>query len=318
MLDGRIKFRHLQCFLAVAQHGSLQKAAGGLSITQPAVSKTLKELEGLLAVRLFERGRRGAVLTREGEAFMRHAGASVSALREAVASVAQTSGEAGAVVTLGVLPTVAPSLMPRVLQQMDRRQAEEPAYPRTSLRIHTAANPQLLNQLRQHELDMVIGRFAEPSNMLGLSFEHLYAEPLVLAVRPGHPLLAGGEAEQDALRQLARFTVILPIQGTAIRHAADSFLLQRGLGAPEHTLETLSVSLARHYTAASDAVCLFPLGALAAELASGALLRLPVNTAGTEELVGLTLRADMAATPAQQQIIHAIRLIAKDDRLTGA
>ncbi|MDW5442442.1 pca operon transcription factor PcaQ [Polaromonas sp. SM01] len=315
MIDGHIKFRHLQCFLAVAQHGSLQKAAGALSITQPAVSKTLKELESLLAVRLFERGRRGAVLTREGEAFTRHAGASVSALREAVASVAQVSSEAGAVVTIGVLPTVAPSLMPEVLLLMDSQQAKEPAWPRSKLRIHTASNPQLLNQLRQRELDMVIGRFAEPSHMLGLSFEHLYAEPLVLAVRPGHPLLAPAAAGQDPLLQLARFTVILPMQGTAIRHSADTFLLQRGLGRLAHTLETLSVSLARHYAAASDAVCLFPRGALAAELASGALVRLPVNTAGTEERVGLTLRADMAATPAQQQLINTIRLVAHTYRL---
>lgn len=315
MIDGRIKFRHLQCFLAVAQHGSLQKAAGMLSITQPAVSKTLKELESMLAVRLFERGRRGAALTREGEAFMRHAGASVSALREAVASVAQANSEAGAIVTIGVLPTVAPSLMPQVLQAMDELHAREPARPRSNLRIHTGSNPQLLGQLRQRELDLVIGRFAEPAQMLGLSFEHLYAEPLVLAVRPGHPLLDGATAGQNPLQQLARFTVILPMQGTAIRHSADSFLLQHGLGVLHRTLETLSVSLARHYTAASEAVCLFPLGALAAELASGALVRLPVNTAGTEERVGLTLRADMAATPSQQQLINTIRRIAQADRL---
>ena len=62
MMDERIKFRHLQCFLAVAQHGSLQKAADVLAITQPAVSKTLKELEDLLGVRLFARGRKGAAL----------------------------------------------------------------------------------------------------------------------------------------------------------------------------------------------------------------------------------------------------------------
>jgi len=318
MIDGRIKFRHLQCFLAVAQHGSLQKAAGMLSITQPAVSKTLKELEAMLAVRLFERGRRGAVITREGEAFMRHAGASVSALREAVASVAQASSESAAVVNIGVLPTVAPSLMPELLQLLDSWQAKEPAWPRSRLRIHTASNPELLNQLRQRGLDMVIGRFAEPSQMLGLSFEHLYAEPLVLAVRPGHPLLVGGEAlAQDVLAQLGRFTVVLPMPGTAIRHSADSFLQQRGLGALSHTLETLSVSLARHYTAASDAVCLFPLGALAAELASGALVRLAVNTSGTEERVGLTLRADMASTPAQQQVINAVRLVAGAHRVSG-
>ncbi len=314
MIDERIKFRHLQCFLAVAQHGSLQKAAGVLSITQPAVSKTLKELESMLAVRLFERGRKGALLTREGEAFMRHAGASVSALREAVASVAQSRREGSAVVTLGVLPTVAPWLMPQLLLQLDAHGVAT----RTSLRIHTGANPALLLQLRQRELDMVIGRFAEPAQMLGLSFEHLYADPLVLALRPGHPLLEDAVLRKNPLAQLQRFTLILPLPGTAIRHTADSFLLTRGLGPAARTIETLSVSIARHYTAASDAVWLAPWGAARPDLDSGLLLRLPVNMAGSEELVGLTLRADQASTPAQQEVIQAIHALAALRQQAGA
>jgi LysR family pca operon transcriptional activator len=69
LTSGRIKFRHLQCFLAVTQFGSVQRAADSLSITQPAVSKTIGELESILGVRLFERGRRGAAPTREGRLF---------------------------------------------------------------------------------------------------------------------------------------------------------------------------------------------------------------------------------------------------------
>ncbi|WP_411880486.1 pca operon transcription factor PcaQ [Polaromonas sp. YR568] len=311
MVDERIKYRHLQCFLAVAQHGSLQKAADVLSITQPAVSKTLKELEGLLAVRLFERGRRGAVPTREGEAFLRHAGASVSALREAVASVAQTRRQGNAVVTIGVLPTVAPWLMPLLLLRQDAEAGEDA---HTSLRIHTGANPELLARLRQRELDLVIGRFAEPAHMLGLSFEHLYADPLVLAVRPGHPLMARDDLKADLLAGLQAFTVILPTQGTAIRHTADSFFLTRGLAPPARTIETLSVSIARGYALQSDAVWVSPLGAVRPDLDSGALLQLPVSMAGTEELVGLSLRADMAPTAAQQALIANIRLLAAERR----
>jgi len=310
MVDQRIKYRHLQCFLAVAQHGSLQKAADVLAVTQPAVSKTLKELEDLLAVRLFERGRRGAVPTREGEAFLRHAGASVSALREAVASVAQTRRQGHAVVTIGVLPTVAPWLMPQLLLRQDAGKADAHA----SLRIHTGANPELLARLRQRELDLVIGRFAEPAHMLGLSFEHLYADPLVLAVRPGHPLLAQGDAKADVLAGLQGFTVILPTQGTAIRHTADGFFLTRGMALPARTIETLSVSIARGYTLQSDAVWVSPLGAVRPDLDSGALQQLPVGMAGTEELVGLTLRADMAPTPAQQALIADIRELAAERR----
>jgi len=308
MIDAHIKFRHLQCFLAVAQHGSLQKASGVLSITQPAVSKTLKELEEMLAVRLFERGRKGALLTREGEAFMRHAGASVSALREAVASVAQSRQQGGAVVTLGVLPTVAPWLMPALLLRLDQ------AGVGSSLRIHTGANPELLAQLRLRELDLVIGRFAEPAHMLGLSFEHLYADPLVLALRPGHPLLHDAALHTDPLAHLHRFTVILPTPGTAIRHSADSFLLTRGLGPLARTVETLSVSIARGYARQSDALWLAPWGAVRPDLDSGTLQALPVSMAGTEELVGLSLRADMLPTQAQSEVMSAIRLLANERR----
>ena len=310
MVDERIKFRHLQCFLAVAQHGSLQKAADVLAITQPAVSKTLKELEGLLAVRLFDRGRKGAVPTREGEAFMRHAGASVSALREAVASVAQTRRQGSAVIAMGVLPTVAPWLMPQLLLRHDA--AAEPDA-RTSLRIETGSNPELLARLRQRELDLVIGRFAEPVHMVGLTFEHLYADPLVLAVRPGHPLLAAGVLKGNPAG-LESFTVILPMQGTAIRHTADSFFLTRGLAPPARTIETLSVSIARGYALQSDAVWVSPLGAARPELDSGMLKQLPIGMDGTDELVGLTLRADMAPTEAQQQLIGNIRLLAAQRR----
>lgn len=311
MVDERIKYRHLQCFLAVAQHGSLQKAADVLAITQPAVSKTLKELEGLLAVRLFERGRKGAVPTREGEAFLRHAGASVSALREAVASVAQTRRQGSAVIAIGVLPTVAPWLMPLLLA---RQEAQSGPDAHTSLRIQTGSNPELLASLRQRELDLVIGRFAEPAHMLGLTFEHLYADPLVLAVRPGHPLLAQAGRKADPLAGLQAFPAILPTQGTAIRHTADSFFLTRGLPPPMRLVETLSVSIARGYALQSDAAWLAPLGAVRPDLESGTLVRLPVSMAGTEELVGLTLRADMAPTEAQHQLIATIRVLAAERR----
>jgi LysR family pca operon transcriptional activator len=313
MVDERIKFRHLQCFLAVAQHGSLQKAADVLAITQPAVSKTLKELEGLLAVRLFERGRKGAVPTREGEAFMRHAGASVSALREAVASVAQTRRQGSAVIAMGVLPTVAPWLMPQLLlRQDDQEEAGSDAH--TSLRIETGSNPELLARLRQRELDLVIGRFAEPAHMVGLTFEHLYADPLVLAVRPGHPLLTVARLRGNLLGGLQAFTTILPTQGTAIRHTADGFFLTRGLAPPVRVVETVSVSIARGYTLQSDTVWVSPLGAVRPELESGALVALPVSMAGTEELVGLTLRADMVPTQAQQALIANIRVLAAERR----
>ncbi|WP_031324563.1 LysR family transcriptional regulator, partial [Pseudomonas taiwanensis] len=72
-LDTRIKYRHLLCFLEIARQGSLARAADILAISQPAISKTLKELEDLLETRLFARSRQGVELTPAGTRFMRYA-----------------------------------------------------------------------------------------------------------------------------------------------------------------------------------------------------------------------------------------------------
>lgn len=81
-IDTRIKLRHLVCFFEVAPQGSLARASDKLAISQSALSKTLKELETLLATSLFVRSKSGAALTESGVAFLRYAGPSVQALRE--------------------------------------------------------------------------------------------------------------------------------------------------------------------------------------------------------------------------------------------
>lgn len=322
MIDSRIKFRHLQCFLATAQLGSVQKAADRLAITQPAVSKTLQELETLVSARLLERGRRGAQLTPQGEAFMRHAETSVNALREAVASVSPASRAATSRIHIGVLPTVAPWLLPRLLQALDEKNdttASAPTARRLNLQLHTGPNPALLSQLRSGSLDLVIGRFAEPAHMLGLSFEHLYADPLVLAVRPGHPLQPANSKKPKpvAMTVLSAYPWVLPLPGTAIRHTADSFLSKHGL-AVTCRLETLDVTVARSYTAQSNAIWLTPQGAVEDEFKAGHLAALKADMRGTEEMVGLTLRADMQANAAQQEVITAIHELAAARRSAAA
>lgn len=72
-IDSRIKFRHLLCFLDVARQGSLARAVYQLAVSQPAISKTLKELEEVLDSSIFARGKGGASLTEARRAFMRYA-----------------------------------------------------------------------------------------------------------------------------------------------------------------------------------------------------------------------------------------------------
>jgi LysR family transcriptional regulator, pca operon transcriptional activator len=87
MVDQRIKFRHLQTFVEVARQKSVIRAAEILHVSQPAVTKTIRELEEILGVSLFDREGRGIRISRYGEVFLRHAGATMTALRQAVDSV---------------------------------------------------------------------------------------------------------------------------------------------------------------------------------------------------------------------------------------
>jgi LysR family transcriptional regulator, pca operon transcriptional activator len=296
--NGRIKFRHLQCFLAVTQFGSVQRAANSLSITQPAVSKTIAELESILGVRLFERGRRGAVPTGEGRLFAPHAAACVGALRDGVDEISRHGVGVPGTVALGVLPTVATALLPPALA------AFRAQWPDVSVRVWTGSNSQLLERLKSGDADFIVGRLSEPDSMPGMSFEQLYREPLAVVVRAGH-VLVHETCLTAAL--LARFPVVVPPFGTLIRQSAESVLTAFGAQALSSLIETLSVSVGRALALHNDAVWFVPSSAVEDDVELKLLAYLPMPFASTDEPIGLILRHDHPRTPARDSLVEAIR-----------
>ncbi|AXS40298.1 pca operon transcription factor PcaQ [Breoghania sp. L-A4] len=301
MIDTRIKFRHLQCFLEAARQGSIVRAAEALSVSQPAVSKTLKELEESLGARLFDRSKKGVRLTRFGEIFMRHAAASVMALHQGIDSVSRAQSKGGYIVSAGVLPNVAARLMPRALNLFKQTALE------TVVRVSTGSNASLLAQLRLGDLDVVVGRLVEPDQMTGLAFEHIYSEPMTLVVRAGHPLSA---AEPFDLAALSRFPASLPPEGTVIRKEVDRFLIANGIRLPSDQVETISVTFGRAYALASDAVWAVPRGAIDGDIAAGTLVELPIDRSAMMGSIGITTRSDIAPSPLAELLMNTIREVA--------
>lgn len=294
----RIKFRHLQCFLEVARQKSVVKASDVLNITQPAVSKTIRELEETLEVKLFDRSKRGAALTRFGEVFLRYAGTSVSALRQGVDSIEHAREKGGLVTTVGVLPTVAARIMPAAVHAFKADGME------TTVRIITGYNTILLEQLRVGDLDLVVGRLSSPELMTGLTFEHLYSEKVCFLVRAGHPLLAERPFDLGRIRD---FTVLVPPPGAVIQSVVERLLIANGIGSLPDRVETVSPAFGRKYTRMSDAVWAISTGVVTDDIADGVLVELPVDTGETTGPVGLTMRADTPPSLATQMLMQAIR-----------
>ncbi|MDZ5601337.1 pca operon transcription factor PcaQ [Pseudomonas sp. RP23018S] len=300
-LDTRIKYRHLLCFLEIARQGSLARAADALAISQPAMSKSLKELETLLETRLFERSRHGAQLTAAGTRLLRYAGPSVQALREGVGSV-RGEARAPSQVRIGVLSTVEGLLMPEVLCRLHQR------HEALVVSVATGVSAQLLGQLHLGELELVVGRMTDSPQVQGLSFEHLYNESMSLVVRAGHPLLAMGSRARE---RVSGYPLVVPPQGTTIRRHADSLFVQCAIQVPAQRLETLSLSLSRRYVLGSEAIWVAPRDAVLIDLRQGDLVELDLGGQEPGGSVGICRNAALPASLPAQWLCEVLREVAE-------
>ncbi len=295
-MDRRIKIRHLQTFTEIVRQRSLKGAARRLLLTQPAISRTLSELEEILGAELLTRGRGGIALTPEGEFFLPHAQTSLAALEQGLAGIAQAGGAGVAQMRLGALPSVAARLMPEVLVELGRMEAD------LRLVITDGPHGSLTALLRDGQLDAVIGRLGAPETMRGLSFTQLYLERVAVVVRPGHPILTDPD-----LRRIGDWPVIYPPPGSAIRPFVERLLIAQGIPVPRRRVESVSGEFGRVQTRHSDAIWFISAGVVARDISEGTLTRLPVETAMTEGPIGLMRRADARPDPAQDMFALAVR-----------
>lgn len=303
-MDNRIKFRHLQTFIEVARQKSVGKAADVLSITQPAVTRTIRELEDYLGAALFEREGRGIRISPFGEVFLKHAGESIAAVQRGVDSIAQARRSMGPPIRIGALPTASASLMPEAIAEFLKAGTGSRAT------VVTGENRWLLDALRIGELDLVVGRLAAPERMTGLHFEPLYAEEVVFVVRPGHPLL---QRRNFSLGEIANYTVLTPPPGSVIRPFVDRLLLTNGIGELTNVVETVSDSFGRAFVERYDAIWLISRGVVSSEIRAGRLATLDIDTTETRGAVGLTTRAGEAPGLALSIMMATIR-----DRVAAA
>ena len=297
-LDPRIKLRHLSAFLETVRHHGVARAGDELGMTQPAVSKSIAELEAILGVALFDRTRRALTLTAAGDLFLRFAQAGIATLRQGVETLAEAQ-RGTSFIAFGALPTVTAGVVPRALQRF----ASSSFACRTL--VESGPSPYLLELLRNAAVDFVVGRLADPRAMDGLSFEHLYSEELALVARPGHPLAAQAALE---LRSLEAFQLLLPPRQAIIRPAVDALLIAGGIGRTVNEIETVSNSLGRSYTLLSDAIWIISHSVVAGDLETGQLLRLAIDTRATRGPIGITTRSGVELGLPARALLDAVRL----------
>lgn len=298
-----LKLRHIRLFLSVADHGSLTAAGRVDGLSQPAVSKSLAEMEAMLGAQLVLRLGRRVVLTAEGEAFRRHAREAVSSLEAAAAAI--RPGASAGRLSVGLLPTVSTRFFPQVVAEFLR------GPPAPTLSIETGAHPVLMRKLRDREIDLMIGRMPQAAEMPGLDFEFLYEEPIIAAVRSGHP----GQGQPIA-RILRDYPAILPTRDAIIRGTVDAYLTSLNLAGLVPAVETSTLALGRGLLFATDAVWFISQGVLEAELEAGLVEILPLGATYLSGAVGMTVVTGHLPPPALSRVMDLARSAATARRAT--
>ena len=305
VLRSNLKLRHLQLLVALDEFRHLGRAAEFLSVTQPAVSKTLVEIERMFDLPLFVRSTRGTEPTAYGTAVVRFARsvlADYGRTRDEIAAVA--SGAAGRT-SVGAMVVATPSLLMRAVALLKERSTQ------TTVMIEEGDLTRLLPRLRVGELDLFVGRLEPGYAAPDLSTEALYAEPMCVVVRPDHELAS---IAKPTWRQLGQLPWVMPPPWASSRMKLEQMFYKHRLVPPVDIVETASFLVTLSCIRERSAVGFLALGVARHFEREGLVkaLRLPVPI----ELppVGMITMQGRKPTPATEQLMQCLRVAAAEPR----
>ena len=295
-LDQRLRLHLLRAADAIETHGSLIKAAAALNITQPALTKSLHELEDILQLRLFDRHPRGVRPTEAGLAFVQCARRILAELHRLDEQLDRLVSFDEGTVALGALPVAAAGVLPGVLTRL------KAVHPSVKVRLLQGRTKELLPLLASGEIDLIVGRLYEPATPDGFKREALWTEPISFLARAEHPIFA----EAVTVDTLRRYDLILPTITQRVGEEIEHLLSLLGLDATR-SLRSSSYSLIREMLHETDALALAPRLMMVGDLLRGALRVVPLPFPAPDRPAGLILPRDRLLPPAAQMFVASLR-----------
>lgn len=259
-----MNLRALRYLLALAEHGHFSQAAEACGVSQPTLSVQLRKLEEELGVTLFERGSKGVMPTASFDALLPHIRTAIAEADAILAMAHHLRAPLAGRLRLGIIPTLAPYLLPLVFASLRE------ALPDLEIEPWEDQTSALLERLRRHGLDaaLLATEVAEPD----LTSRALFAEPFHAALPPDHPLAARASVSEA---DLARDILVLA-DGHCLRDQALAVCGQ--LGGAGGSLRAASLPTLLNMVAAGYGTTLVPGLAAGVALDAGIVLR-PLTTA---------------------------------------
>ncbi|NML43890.1 LysR family transcriptional regulator [Ramlibacter sp. G-1-2-2] len=290
-----MKLNTVRDFLAVAERGSVRAASRQLGLAQPAMTRSIQELEKELGTELFERRARGVTLTPMGEVFLRRAQALRSEMRRAQDEIDQLKGERHGHLRICLSSGAHMALLPGALRPFRQR------FPNVQLEVIDAVLPRVERELIDGTLDFYIGpSYDEPTGEL--TVEKLFDNERVVLARKGHPL-----AGARSLAELVDAEWVT----TSVTHRAEDELTpvfaSRGLAPPRIVVQAHSALTFFFIVAYSDLLMMLPVQWEHSAPFAGLLQRIDVGEKLQAPPITVVRRASLPLTPAGEYFCDMIR-----------
>jgi LysR family pca operon transcriptional activator len=303
-----LRLRQFRAVLAIAEQGSLLRAARALGTSQPAVTKVLREVEAAVGMPLFDRLPRGVRPNDYGRAFIARARrvlAEVERVGDDLGRVAD--GQAGTLV-VGALPSAASGLMPGSLARFRR------AHSGMVVRVVHGRSDQLLPQLEAGSLDLVVGRLYEPQAPDDFRREVLYDEPISILCRAGHPVL---KKTSPSPADIAAFDLLLPSLEQRVGQDVERAIAALGLDPARPPLRSTSISFIREMLLGGDSLAILSRMMLAGDLLRKTVRIVPLAMPAPSRPAGVITHRHRRHAPALDALVKSLRLYIRELRAAG-
>lgn len=290
----RVKLNHLRIFLEVARRESVSRAANALNLAQPAVTKTLREFEELLATELFERRARGVVLNEAGRLVLPHVHAVFADLGRIGDHISSFKGGWAGTIAVGATMSALPYLLPKCLADPRIQQSDG------LVRVVEGTIDQMLRALLRGELDLVIGRVLSPEGSELLECRIIFDDPFVPVVGAGHPL--AGKAGHR-LAELSDYGWVIPPFGSSAAEPLERYMLHNRIRPARKVIETVSYQTILRLLEDMECIAILPQHIARNGERRGTLSIVGPALSEGSLPIGTTYRSDRPLTPLGQALM---------------
>jgi DNA-binding transcriptional LysR family regulator len=299
----RIKLRDLHILLAVAQSGSIGKAAEHLAISQPVVSKVIADLEQALGVRLLDRDRHGAEPTIYGTALLNRGIAAFDELRQGVKDIEFLADPTAGELRIGSTDVLLAGFLPAIITRLHRR------HPRLKFQVAQSSSAAgLYRELRERNLDLILGRILMPIVDQDLGADVLFDEPLLVVAGSRNQWLRRRKVE---LADLIHEPWILPPAGSAVAAILRETFRACGLEMPHGDVICDSAPMYIALLASGPYMSMRPASMMRFGVKHPSIKILPVELPTLPRPVGIITLKGRMISPVMQLFIDYAREVAK-------